>query len=299
MEYYSLLIPIAYLGILIGSMATFSHLYRQRQVTSKLRLAPYFGPHTTRNIYLSLLHLQDQPGDSSGAAASTTKVPDGVLRAALLARAVEDIQRIMEVRTRKPALAQLLQRGVVGDEIFQRLQRAEQELELELKDVVAEANALAPDWGRTIFQSANEMVQNKILRDKLDAIKATLPAEKAAWDAQREKSRRELEGDAVDKATHDAAAGVRSIHAQTTTVAGAAGKGPTQQPQPQALSQFQSQMAETAARAAARAAAANSDDDAVIVESPGAEVSGTAATTTTTTTGGGGGGKNKKKKGRR
>lgn len=182
MEFFSLLIPIAYLGILIGSMATFSHLYRQRQVNSRLRLAPYFGPHTSRNIYLSLLHLQDD-----------TKVPESVLRAALLARAVEDIQRIMEVRLRKPALAALLQRGVVGDEIFQRLQRAEQELEIELKDVVAEANALAPNWGQSIFQSANEMVQNKLLRDKLETIKSTLPAEKESWDAQREKSRRELE----------------------------------------------------------------------------------------------------------
>ncbi|KAI1618571.1 Pre protein translocase subunit Sec66-domain-containing protein [Exophiala viscosa] len=184
MQYLSLLGPIAYLGILIGSMATFSHLYRQRQVNSKLRLAPYFGPHTTRNIYLSLLHLQDDQ-----------KVPESVLRAALLARANEDIQRIMEVRTRKPALAQLLQRGVVGDEIFQRLQRAEQELEIELKDVVAEANALAPNWGSSIFQSASEMVPNKLLREKLEVIKTRLPAEKEAWNAQREKSRRELEGD--------------------------------------------------------------------------------------------------------
>ncbi|KIV85736.1 hypothetical protein PV11_01397 [Exophiala sideris] len=183
MQYLSLLVPIAYLGILIGSMATFSHLYRQRQVNSKLRLAPYFGPHITRNIYLSLLHLQDDQ-----------KVPESVLRAALLARANEDIHRVMEVRTRKPALAQLLQRGVVGDEIFQRLQRAEQELDLELKDVVAEANALAPNWGQSIFQSASEMVPNKMLREKLEVIKTRLPAEKEAWDAQREKSRRELEG---------------------------------------------------------------------------------------------------------
>ncbi|KIX01775.1 uncharacterized protein Z518_09502 [Rhinocladiella mackenziei CBS 650.93] len=197
MQYFSLslLVPIAYLGILIGSMATFSHLYRQRQVNSKLRLAPYFDAHTSRDIYLSLLHMQDE-----------TKVPESILRAALLARAVEDIQRIMEVRRRKPALATLLQRGVVGDEIFQRLQRADQELQLEVKDVVAEANALAPNWGQIIFQSANEMVQNNMLRDKLEEIKATLPAEKAAWEAQREKSRRELEGEGMANETEQPSA---------------------------------------------------------------------------------------------
>ncbi|RMZ84874.1 hypothetical protein DV738_g253, partial [Chaetothyriales sp. CBS 135597] len=140
----SLLLPIAYLTILIGSLATFSHLYRRRQLYSKLRLAPYFPPHTARNV------------------------PDSVIRAALLSRACTDIERILEIRVRKPALSQLLQRGVVGDEIWQRLLRAEQELELEVKDVVSEANALCPGWGAVIFQSAGEMVQNRILRAKLD-----------------------------------------------------------------------------------------------------------------------------------
>lgn len=186
----SLLLPIAYLGILIASMATFSHLYRRRQLVSKLRLAPYFGPHTSRDAYLSLLHLQDSD--------EKAKVPESVLRAALLARACTDIERIMEVRTRKPALTQLLQRGVVGDEMMQRLTRAEQELELELKDVVNEANALgpaqgnSPPWGSVIFQSAGEMVQNRMLREKLDRIKETTADEKEKWEQVREGARKEL-----------------------------------------------------------------------------------------------------------
>ncbi|KIW20207.1 hypothetical protein PV08_00782 [Exophiala spinifera] len=225
MQFLSLLIPIAYLGILIGSLATFSHLYRQRQIKSKLRLAPYFPPHSARNVYLSLLHLQDS---------SDVKVPESVLRAALLARAVEDWQRIQEIRTRKPALAQLLQRGVVGDEIFQRLQRAETEIELEAKDVMNEANALAPNWGNYIFQTANEMVLNKILRDKLDSVKATLPAEQEAWAAQRERSRRELEGEEAQG-----------------------------QPQPTEISSSEKEKP---------LKAGSSDDDGVMVETPATEV---------------------------
>lgn len=257
MEYFSLslLFPIAYLGILIGSMATFSHLYRQRQVNSKLRLAPYFGPHTARNIYLSLLHQQDNPD---------SKVPDTVLRAALFARALEDVERMMVVRTRKPALATLLQRGVVGDEIFQRLTRAEQELQIELKDVVAEANALAPNWGSTIFQSASEMVQNKLLRERIDKVKAKLGPEKEAWEAQREQSRRELEGD------------IMPTPAATATAVAAT---PAVQQPPTQTSK-----------------AVSSDEDGVIVEPPLAEA-------TSTPTGGGGSGsgnsKNKKKKGKK
>jgi hypothetical protein len=108
---------------------------------ASLSLAPYFPPHTQRNIYLSLLHLSDDAGANEKA----PKVPDSILRAALLARAQEDITRIIEIRTRKQALTTLLQRGVVGDEIWQRLLRAEQELELEVKDVVQEVWPLLPD----------------------------------------------------------------------------------------------------------------------------------------------------------
>lgn len=256
----SLIFPIAYLGILIGSMATFSHLYRQRQVNSKLRLAPYFGPHTSRNIYLSLLHQQENPD---------TKVPDTILRAALFARALEDVDRMMEIRTRKPPLATLLQRGVVGDEIFQRLTRAEQEMQIELKDVIAEANALAAGWGQTIFQSASEMVQNKMLRDKIDKVKAKLGPEQEAWAQQREQSRRELEGDVPPSAP------------AATTAPPAPVSTPPVQPPTQAPK-----------------ATVSSDEDGVIVEPPPSDVAGTA------TSGGGGGGgggssKNKKKKGKK
>ena len=81
---------------------------------------------------MSLLHLSESSKEKA------TKVPDSLLRAALLARATEDIHRILEIRSRKQALATLLQRGVVGDEIWQRLLRAERELEEEVKDVVQE-----------------------------------------------------------------------------------------------------------------------------------------------------------------
>lgn len=251
MQWLSLLIPIAYLGILIGSMATFSHLYRQRQHTSKLRLAPYFPPHTTRNIYLSLLHLQDDPA---------TKVPDTILRAALLNRAVADIERFMEVKTRKPALATLLQRGVVGDEIFQRLTRAEQEMEIEVKDVMAEANALANGWGQYIFQSANEMVQNRLLKARVELPKAKLEASKLQWEVTREKARLELEG--IDTGV---------VATPVSTVRSGSASRTVETPQPDKVSK-----------------AGSSDEDGVIVDTP--------QTDSSPASGAGGGGKKNKKK---
>lgn len=255
----SLLIPIAYLTILVGSLATFSHLYRQRKLNAKLRLAPYFPTHTARNVYLTLLHQADTQSDLK-------KVPDTILMAALQERAIEDIMRIREIQTRKGPLNTLLQRGVVGDEIWQRLLRAEQELEAELKDVVAEANALAAGWGQHIFQSANEIVVNRMTKKSLEQKRVTLADEKAAWEKVREQSRAELEGETAT--AKSATVSASSTHANTP-------EKPKSMPQPATVS---------------------SDEDAVLVETPAVQARPETPSETGTS---GGGGKSKKKKGKK
>lgn len=257
----SLLFPISYLTILIGSLATFSHIYRQRKHNAKLHLAPYFPVHTARNVYNTLLHQTDSQSDLKS-------VPNSILCAALQERACEDILRIREIQTRKGPLNTLLQRGVVGDEIWQRLLRAEQELEAELKDVVNEANALANGWGQSIFQTANEIVVNRMTKKKIDETRANLQEEKDAWERKREASRLELEGETP--ATKPGGAAVSASSTRTSTP-----EKPKQAPK-------------------AAAVAEASDEDAVMVETPGAE-SMTSTAAETATSGGGGGGKKKKK----
>lgn len=160
-NWMSLVIPFAYLGVLLGSLATFSSLYRNRksgtskspskllsdrfhlnlsnvQIANSFKakastLTPWFPPHLQRNIYLSLLHLEPESGSEKSVA-----VPESVLKAALLRRATEDIRRIMQIRSAKQALSSLLQRGSVGDDLWQRFLRAEKEMEEELRDVVSE-----------------------------------------------------------------------------------------------------------------------------------------------------------------
>jgi translocation protein SEC66 len=99
-------------------------------------LEPWFPAHLQRDIYFSLLHLE--PSASSPKEKKTPAIPDSVLKASLLRRASEDIRRIMALRSQKQALAMLLQRGSVGDDLWQRFQRAEKEMEDEVKDVVSE-----------------------------------------------------------------------------------------------------------------------------------------------------------------
>lgn len=179
-DWVSLSIPFAYLGILVGSLAIFSSLNSKRKAAKSLSLEPWFPSHLQRDIYLSLLHLEPEPGKDKPPA-----VPDGILKAALLQRANEDIKRILEVRNAKQALSNLLQRGSVGDDLWQRYLRAEKEIEVELRDVVEEANALQANWGQTIFQSANEMHHNAALRAKLSEIQAKGKRDREWWDQEK------------------------------------------------------------------------------------------------------------------
>ncbi|KAK4099794.1 hypothetical protein N658DRAFT_474526 [Parathielavia hyrcaniae] len=179
-DWRGLLLPLAYLVVLVGTFMTFSTVYRKRKALESANLAPWFGPHLQRNIYLSLLHMEPDEGSEK-----SPKVPDSVIRAALLRRAVEDIHRIIQIRSAKQSCSSLLQRGSVGDDLWQRFQRAEKEMEEELRDVVMEANALVPGWGQIIFQSANEIAANKALRNRLEEIEAQTVQDKEWWEKRR------------------------------------------------------------------------------------------------------------------
>ncbi|KAJ6445688.1 translocation protein (SeC66) [Purpureocillium lavendulum] len=180
-DWKGLALPFAYLLVLGGALMTFSRIYRKRRAAESANLAPWFGPNLQRNVYLSLLHMGPEPGSGE----KSPRVPESLLRAALLRRAVEDIERLIQIKTAKQACSTLLQRGSVGDDLWQRFQRAEKEMEEELRDVVQEANALAPNWGPTIFQSAHEIAANTKLRQRLDEIQSQTDAEKQWWEKRR------------------------------------------------------------------------------------------------------------------
>lgn len=117
------------------------------------QLEPYFPRHLERDIYVTLLNNTDPPA------------PDSLLKAALMRRAVTDITRILRVREDKPALQNLLQKGSIGEELWNSLLAAEKELEAEIIEVVAEANSFVPGWGQIIFQTAGEMIANEKMRN--------------------------------------------------------------------------------------------------------------------------------------
>ncbi|CAK5277726.1 unnamed protein product [Mycena citricolor] len=142
----SVLAPVLYMIIVFGALAS-SHIGETRPA-----LPPYFPTHAERNTYVTLLQKTDPPAS------------DPLLKSALLRRAMADVQRVLRLREDKPALQNLLQKGSIGDDLWNSLLAAEKELEAEIMEVVAEANTFAQGWGQVIFPTANEMIANEKMR---------------------------------------------------------------------------------------------------------------------------------------
>jgi translocation protein SEC66 len=47
------------------------------------------------------------------------------------------------------------------------------------------ANAFSPNWGQTIFQSANEIAANQAIRKRMDELQGTQKAEREWWDQRK------------------------------------------------------------------------------------------------------------------
>ncbi|KAF8894530.1 Pre protein translocase subunit Sec66-domain-containing protein [Infundibulicybe gibba] len=146
----SVLVPVAYIIIVFGGLFVFSYFYRKH--TSSQTQEPYFPTHAERNIYVTLLQKTDPPAS------------DSILKSALVRRAMTDVHRVLRIREDKPALQNLLQKGSIGDDLWNSLLTAEKELEAEIMEVVAEANSFVEGWGQVIFPTANEMIANEKMR---------------------------------------------------------------------------------------------------------------------------------------
>jgi len=150
------LVPVFYVIVLFGGLFVFGHFYRKRNASKQIE--PYFSRHHERDTYVTLLQRTDPP------------TSDALLKAALVRRAIADVQRILRIREDKPALQNLLQKGSIGDDLWNSLLAAEKELEAEIVEVHAEANSFVEGWGQVLFQTATEMLANEKTRAVVEQI---------------------------------------------------------------------------------------------------------------------------------
>ncbi|KZT67718.1 hypothetical protein DAEQUDRAFT_712893 [Daedalea quercina L-15889] len=163
----SILVPVLYIVLVFGGLWAFSSWYRKRNAAQVYE--PYFPQHRERDLYISLLQKSDPPA------------PESLLKAALVRRAMTDVTRILRIREDKPALQILLQKGSIGDDLWSSVLAAEKEMETELLEVAAEANAYVEGWGQVIFQTASEMMANERMRALLERVPAMRSEAGECW----------------------------------------------------------------------------------------------------------------------
>jgi translocation protein SEC66 len=169
----SSLIPIAFLLLVLGSLIVFSIIIRRQKALEATKVEPWFPEHHQRNVYFTLLHMED------------SVCPPKLLRAALLERAKENISRIHILRDSKIAAHELLRKGSISESLYQQIITAEEEMSLEMKDVIAEAKGLEGDeWGKTIIAQANEYYQKGIVLKTLQHVKEFEEREKEIWEKE-------------------------------------------------------------------------------------------------------------------
>ncbi|KAI3626157.1 hypothetical protein CBS9595_001518 [Malassezia furfur] len=166
----SIFVPIAYIATLFAALAAFSKVYRRRETR---RLQEYQEASNAKNevnaeraIYNTLADVQEEFPDG-GADDSGWVVPRATLQGALLARAVNVLKSMNDLRSDKQALATLLERGSVGDDAAVLLETMDNDIRKEVMAIVREAGRFDQSWSKLIFQSANEIVSNLRYRDIL------------------------------------------------------------------------------------------------------------------------------------
>jgi len=164
--------PVLYVSLLIGALSIFSYFYRKRAAKQQ-KFLPWFPTHPERDLYVSLLQ---------------KNAPDSLLKAALLRRAVEDVTRILRIREDKAALQALIQKGSVGDDLWSSCLAAEKEMEVELLEVMSEANTFRQGWGQIIFGSASEIMHHDKIKEALNRMPTIRSEAEAKYGGGKQRS---------------------------------------------------------------------------------------------------------------
>ncbi|KAF0415735.1 Sec62/63 complex, subunit Sec66 [Gigaspora margarita] len=174
----SWVMAITYIGGMLLVMSAFSFIWRRRK-TATIKYEPWFPEHTTRDIYVSLLQEKSPP---------PTELQ---LKSALLRRAMTDVERMLKLGEDRPALVSLVQKGLVGEDLWNSFLKAEQELQQDIMEVTAEADTFKEDWGQTILHTANQMVQHERHKNIREDIRELKEKEEKEFKKREEREKAE------------------------------------------------------------------------------------------------------------
>jgi translocation protein SEC66 len=168
-------VAITSLIIFLGHIIILANIYHRRKTNLLSKLEPFWPRNGARDIYFSLLHLEDP------------HYPPYLLQAALFERAKEAISRIHILNDSKNVARKLLAKGVISEATSQLLAVAEMELTAEIVDIMVEARALGGDeWADSIMSQANEYTQKSGVLKSLEQLRLFPELDKEYGETEKE-----------------------------------------------------------------------------------------------------------------
>ncbi|TPX69089.1 hypothetical protein SpCBS45565_g02727 [Spizellomyces sp. 'palustris'] len=150
--------PVLYavaIGALFSAFIKWNRV-KQKAADQDAQWDGYFPENTEKIIYNELAEMHS-PEDPAGYKLLTTS---------LMKRALTDVRRILKIREEKPPLQQMVRSGMMGEDLLEKLLRAEAELDAEVQEVMEDAELYKPGWSKTIFQEATQLVQIQMQREQ-------------------------------------------------------------------------------------------------------------------------------------
>ncbi|KAI9018450.1 Pre protein translocase subunit Sec66-domain-containing protein [Hyaloraphidium curvatum] len=83
------------------------------------------------------------------------------MMAALLKRAMVDIEHAQQITEERNSLQQLIKEGAIGEDLWEKLQRTELQLNEEILEVINEAESYKDGWSRTIMEEAAKLLRHE------------------------------------------------------------------------------------------------------------------------------------------
>ncbi|KAI9245510.1 Sec62/63 complex, subunit Sec66 [Phascolomyces articulosus] len=162
----SLLLPTAYLGGCIAAMSIFSHVYRRAK--NAKRIEPWFPENQEKEQYIALLNAEPETAEHH-------------LKAALLRRAMEALRRLTVIQEERGGLVDLVRIGYISDDVWRDFEVAQDETVEEIKEVMEEANTYTEEWGKTIFQTARQMLETEKQKEDKKQVELMREREEKRW----------------------------------------------------------------------------------------------------------------------
>lgn len=169
----SVFTPIIYVSIVIGALILFSIFYRRKRIAKLQVMKPFFPPDLPKEIYLQLKDQDPKPDEK-------------VLKAALIRRGAEAIRRLLKLRENNQYITLLYQKGSIGDEFFDRFKLALKIQELEIQELVQEAETYKQGWAPTFMPVCQEVTLNEALRRRVNAIEDRKEQLAKEWELYQE-----------------------------------------------------------------------------------------------------------------